>query len=178
MGVGPDIVIPGSPAGGCAIGFHPARRTPGAGKKKEAGIDLLDLPQRRHDIGFIMLQAEVVQVHIVGNVVIAIDAARVVAGADATAAQVQIQPLGRINFAQKRLTGSGRHAVQQEAGGIRKRSSKAEDGLKLACAIDLDGGRASPGGGRGPTQLRTLGVLLLCIGNIKSCRPVRQRLGF
>jgi hypothetical protein len=80
MGVGSDVVIPGSPASSCSIGFHPARRTPGAGKKKEAGVDLLDLPQRSHDIGFIMLQAEGVKVHIVRNIVIAIDTARVVAG--------------------------------------------------------------------------------------------------
>jgi hypothetical protein len=75
-----------------------------------------------------MLQAEVVQVHIVGNIVITVDTAGVVAVADATAAQIQTQPLGRIGFAQKRLTGGGGHTVQREPGGIHEAQPRGSAG--------------------------------------------------
>ena len=91
MGVGVKVVLRRSAAKGCSIGLHPARRTPRRRHEKKIGFDLPDLAQRGQDVSLIMLQAEVVQVHVIGNIVVGVDAARVIAGTDAATAQIQVQ---------------------------------------------------------------------------------------
>jgi hypothetical protein len=63
----------------------------GGGQQKQMRIDLPDLPQRGQDASLIMLHAEVLQGHVIGNVVVRVDAARVIAGTDAATAHIQIQ---------------------------------------------------------------------------------------
>ncbi len=66
-----------------------------------------DLAQRGQDVSLIMLQAEVVQVHVVRDIVEGVDTPRVIAGANATTADIQVQPRGGIDISSGKHGGPG-----------------------------------------------------------------------
>jgi hypothetical protein len=170
MGVGIEIVLRGSAAKRCSVGLHPAWRTPRGCHEKKIRFDPQDLAQCRQDVGLILLQAEVVQVHVIGNIVIGVDATRVIARADAATAYIQVQSRGRIDVSQKSMAGGGRHSTQKETGGISERGAKAKDRLELTRAVNFDGGGRRTFFRLRPLQGRACGVLLRCIRYEEGCR--------
>ena len=90
VGVWPEAVLAHRPAQHGAVGLHPSRRRPRRGEEKEFGIHLARLKQCGQNVGFVVVDGEFLQLRIgLRTLVKAVGGARIVAGADAGAADVQ-----------------------------------------------------------------------------------------
>src|SRR5215469_10296686 len=114
-----------------AVGLHPPRRAPRRRKQKQIGIRLSRFPQNREHVGAVLLDRKAAQAGIDFALVITEDLCRIVAGADAGAANAETHP-GRVKQLMKKLL-SRRwiQPVEGIAGRVGKRRAKPENWLAL-----------------------------------------------
>ena len=166
------------------VGLHPSRRAPGRGEKEELGIGLARLAQHGQDVSLVVIDGELFQVGIGrGAVVVAVDGARVVAGTDGGAADIERHLSGSEEVVHHGRALGFVHLAEDVAGRIGERGAEAKHLLARGGGVKHDGGCGHGGGGL-PTQRIERGVALVaicCPGADRAvgrgCRPQRQARG-
>src|SRR5581483_2701251 len=104
-----------------------------------------------------MVDGEALQIGIGRAFVEAVDADRVVAGANACPANIKIHFSGAEKLMKKFLASTRVETIEGVAGGIGHRRAKTKDGLKFFVGIESDGIGRRADRGRLPGNRRALG---------------------
>jgi len=122
-----------------------------------------------------MLQAEVVQVHVIGNIVVGVDTAGVIARANAAAAYVQVEPEGEYISLRKAWRPAGVMPLKRKQEASVSAAPKPRMADIGVCCRSHRGSRHA-GYRLDPMQSGTLGVLFHCIRDVEERRLVRWAL--